>query len=428
MNSKIKKSWLSKIGKGIAVFAISLTALLILVLLLIQTESVQNYARKKIVAFLENKLETKVVIERLGVSFPKMLVLEGVYIADQTQDTLLAGRKLKVDIDLFKLLNNELQINEINLKGVTVKIKRQLPDTLFNYQFIIDAFSPQKEKPDKDTIPMKMAIEKIIIADTRVVFFDVLTGNDVDVYLGHLETNIRTFDPINLQFDVPRITLKGVRGKISQTSPLVITAVNTKPDPAKTNQQPQFLKLTNRKTELYDIDFAYSNEVSGISTAVKFKDMKISPEKFDLENNLISFKRIELNEFDGIININSKAESDVIKLTTQNNRELAMEYLPWELKAGLLRLNKSNIVFNDNTKPRQRSGMDYAHLDVRNLTLHADKLRLNKDTVTAKIVKGTLSESSGFVLQKIKCRSAIYQQGRAAEKPPVDYSRHRDQT
>ena len=129
--------------------------------------------------------------------------------------------------------------------------------------------------------------------------------------------------------------------------------------------------------------------------------MKISPDKFDLENNLISIKRIDLNELDGMVAMNSNAESDLIKLTTQNDRELAMEYLPWKFTVDVLRLNKNHFVFDDNTKPRVSSGIDYAHLDVRNLTLHADKFLLNRDTVTAKIVKGSMRESSGFVLQQL---------------------------
>jgi len=165
-----------------------------LVLILIQTAPVQNFARKKIVSFLENKLKTRVEIKRLDIDFPKMLVLEGVYIEDQTKDTLIAGNQLKVDIDMFKLIHSEIQINEINLNGITTKIKRQLPDTIFNYQFIADAFSSPKDTTVKeDTSTMKMAIEKIIVDKTRLVYFDVVTGNDVDIFLNHFDTRIKTF-------------------------------------------------------------------------------------------------------------------------------------------------------------------------------------------------------------------------------------------
>jgi aspartate carbamoyltransferase regulatory subunit len=125
----------------------------VLILIAIQTAPVQNFARGKIVSFLENKLKTRVEIKRLDIDFPKMLVLEGVYIEDKTKDTLIAGNQLKVDIDMVKLLHSEIQINEINLNQITGKIKRQLPDTIFNYQFIIDAFaSPQDTTVKTDTV------------------------------------------------------------------------------------------------------------------------------------------------------------------------------------------------------------------------------------------------------------------------------------
>ena len=184
VNVKKKRSLIAKIGRGFVIFLLSLIFLVILILLLIQTAPVQNFARGKIVTFLESKLQTNVEIKRLTIDFPKMLVLEGVLIEDKTRDTLLAGHQLKVDLDMMKLISSEIQINEINLNGVIVKLKRQLPDTAFNYQFIIDAFAPKTATTKKDTAAMKMAIDKIIVDDTRFVFFDIVTGNDVDRITG----------------------------------------------------------------------------------------------------------------------------------------------------------------------------------------------------------------------------------------------------
>jgi len=245
-----KRSVLAKIGRGFGIFLISLIALIVLVLILIQTAPVQNFARKKIVTFLGNKLKTRVEIRGLDIEFPKMLVLQGVYIEDRTRDTLVAGNQLKVDIDMFKLLSKEIQINEINLNGITTKIKRQLPDTTFNFQFIVDAFvsAPAKEPVKEDTTaPMKMAIDKIIIDKTRLVYLDVVTGNDVDIYLNHFDTRIDTFDPTNLRYDVPSIVINGVRGRVNQAKPMAVTAVVDNPDPSRKNEAPAFLNFTNKE-------------------------------------------------------------------------------------------------------------------------------------------------------------------------------------
>ena len=399
---KKKKPVWARILKGFGIFLLSLLGLIILILLLIQTAPVQDFARGKIVTFLENKLQTKVEIKRLDIDFPKMLVLEGVYIEDRTKDTLLAGHQLKVDIAMMKLLDNEIQINEINLNGITLKVKRQLPDTVFNYQFIIDAFATQPAQPaTTDTAAMKMAIEKIIIDKTRLVYFDVVTGNDVDVYLEHFDTDIDKFDPANLVYDVPSINLRGVRGKIKQTAPMELTVVNTNPAPAATNEKPQFIKFLNKEIKLKDIDVAYSNGVSALDTRFRFTDLNIFPETIDLEKSIIAIREIELNELDGNVTMNAPPKAEVVKLTTQTDAEVQTEYLPWKFTVGAVRFNNNNFVFNDNTKPRASRGMDYAHLNISDLTLHADNFLFNRDTIAANITSGSMREQSGFVLNEL---------------------------
>ncbi len=159
--------------------------------------------------------------------------------------------------------------------------------------------------------------------------------------------------------------------------------------------------MTNQETHLHDIDFAYTNEVSAVNTRFKFKDLKIFPANIDLEKSLIAIRKVELNELDGMVTLNSKGDSEVIKLTTQTDQKIETTYLPWKITVGDIRLNNNHFVFDDNTKPRQSSGMDYAHLGIRNLTLHANKFLFNRDTIVANIFKGAMRERSGFVLNAL---------------------------
>ncbi|AEE51592.1 translocation/assembly module TamB domain-containing protein [Haliscomenobacter hydrossis] len=400
--TKKNRPLLTKIGRGIIVFFFSIVLLLALLLLLLQTKPVQNFARKKIVAYLEQKLGTTLAIKRLDISFPKMLVLEGVYVEDQTKDTLLAGHQLKVDIDLFQLLNNRVQINEIVLKGITLKLKRPASDQPFNYQFIVDAFATEEENPSPDTSALIMAVDKLILDDTRLVFLDVLTGNDVDVYLGHAQLRIARIDANKLEYDVPQIDIRGLRGRVNQNTPLEITAVNTNPNPELVNEKPEYFKFTNQQTRLRDVDFAYSSEAAAINTNFTFKDLQVSPKTIDLEKNLIALHKLQLSDFTGRIDLNTQAEAELIKLTTQTDQELQTEYLPWKFTADLVRLHNSNLIYNDNTQVRQKSGMDYAHLNLQNLTLHGDDFLYNRDTIALRIRKGQMWEGSGFRLEQLQ--------------------------
>ncbi len=81
----------------------------------------------KVSNYLENKLGTQVDIGHIYINFPKKLELNDVFFADESKDTLIAGESLMVDINMFKLLKNTVEINELQLKGITAKINRTLP-------------------------------------------------------------------------------------------------------------------------------------------------------------------------------------------------------------------------------------------------------------------------------------------------------------
>ena len=409
-----KRTLISKIGRWFAWIFLSILFLIIILALLIQTQPVQNFAKKKIVSFLENKLHTRVEIQKLDIDFPKMLVLEGVYIEDQQKDTLLSGGQLKVDINMYKLLSNEIEINQIVLNNITAKIKRELPDTTFNFQFIIDAFASEESKPaSTDTAAMKISIDKIVVAKTRLVYKDVVTGNDVDVFLDHFETDISIFDPQRMRFDVPNISLKGVRGIIKQTKPLEVVAVNSNPDTLHTGEVPAFLRFTNDKTKLSDIHVSYSNAVSGLKTNIKFKDLLIEPRDIDMENSIIYLGNVELNDLDGFLEMNASTTSktEVIKITDEEKQQVNTSEMPWVFSVQNLKLNNNNFRFDDFTKPKQTRGMDYAHMGITDLTLHAENFVLNNDTIAVDITKGKMKEKSGFQLNTFQTKIEYTPQG-----------------
>src|SRR5450755_4397014 len=110
------------------IFRITITTVLVilgillLIIVLVQTGPVQNYGRRKIEAFLENKLHTKVRIGNLYIGFPSRIILKNIYLEDRRKDTLLFGGKIEADISMFKLLSKELRLNNLELDNITMKV------------------------------------------------------------------------------------------------------------------------------------------------------------------------------------------------------------------------------------------------------------------------------------------------------------------
>src|SRR4029078_786033 len=143
--------------------------------ILIQIPAVQNFAKNKIVAYLENKIKTKVSIGTLRIAFPKQIVLKDVYFEDQHKDTLLAGKELRVDIALLKLLSNEVNVDYLELNGIRTNIYRIKPDTAFNFEYIVNAFIGEQQKtptPTDTTSTLKFHLNRIVLKDILTTFKD----------------------------------------------------------------------------------------------------------------------------------------------------------------------------------------------------------------------------------------------------------------
>src|ERR1044071_5807795 len=97
-----KWTWRKIIIKTVKVLGytlLSIVVLLILIALAIQIPAVQNTIVEKAVSFVQKKIGTKVSLDHLSLSFPKAVVLEGIYLEDQKSDTLLYAGRLSIDTD-----------------------------------------------------------------------------------------------------------------------------------------------------------------------------------------------------------------------------------------------------------------------------------------------------------------------------------------
>ncbi|MEO6315672.1 MAG: translocation/assembly module TamB domain-containing protein [Chitinophagaceae bacterium] len=370
--------------------------LLALVIVLVQIPYIQNIARSKAQDFLSSKLKTKVVIGKLYVGFPQTVELGNIYIEDLQKDTLLSGRSLRVNINMWKLLHSEIAINKIELEGITAKIKRQLPDTSFNFQFIVDAFASKDVAAPaaKDTAALNISLNKLLLDKVRLVYNDVVSGNDVEVWIEHSNTAIDKLDPTHMQYDVPLIELKGVRARVYQNKPLQTPAENTAA--IKKSDDPNPLQLALKKIDLSDISLDYRNNISALYSTIQLGELKGDVRSFDLEKQIILLNQVQLNKTTAVVRIGKPATTEVLVKKVKPIADSAAA--GWRLEVANTSLSENNIRFDDDSKPRLARGMDFSHLNATKLTFEINNLRYNKDSIAGNITKGSMQEQSGFVL------------------------------
>ncbi|MEN2400804.1 translocation/assembly module TamB domain-containing protein [Flavobacterium sp. MC2016-06] len=375
---------------------VSVVALLLLLTILIQIPSIQNYAKDKAITYLHKKIKTKVSLDRIAINFPKEVVLEGFYFEDQKKDTLLSGEKLELDVDLFKLISSELEINSIALKNTTANISRN-KDGVFNFDYIIKAFESKEEKPaDPDAKPFKISVVKIDLDNIKFNFKDDLSKNDIRVKLTNFDTKFEKFDLDKMDFDIPNINLNGLKvilnqdlvEKIAEASVKTVDTISKRPD----------FKLKLNKISLSKIDILYDNKDSKLNSGLALGNLDLKVNKIDMKNQMLDFDTFQLKNLKGNLRLGAKDK----QIKTPNLDTTAIAQTGWKAKIQNVDIQNVAFKFDDmQSKPTQK-GIDYSHLDLNKFNLNAEKLYYSTDTISGNIKTFTVNDKSGLQIQSFK--------------------------
>lgn len=375
---------------------VSIIVLLLLLIVLIQVPSIQNYAKDKAITYLHDKIKTKVSLDHISIKFPKDIVLEGFYFEDQKKDTLLAGKRLELDVDLFTLVNRELEINSVSLENVNANISRN-KEGVFNFDYIIKAFESKEPKvEDPDSKPFKISVVKVNLDNVKFSFKDDFSKNDVKVNLTHFDTKFKEFDLDKMSFDIPNIKLDGLKLILDQDAVEKIAEVSVETVDTISKRKDFNLKLG--KISLSKIDIAYDNKDSKLDSGIKLGNLDLSVNKIDLNNQLLDFDTFELKNLKGNLRLGTKDK----QIKTPNLDSTAIKQAGWKVKLNDINIENVAFKFDDMQSKPVLKGIDYSHLDLDKLNFKAEKLYYGNDTISGNIKALTANDKSGLQIQSLK--------------------------
>lgn len=120
--------------------------------LLLRIPAVQNYVASKATSWLSEKLQTKVELKEISIDVLDHIIIRGLYIEDKNQDTLIYAGELQVNIGTLNPFTPSVRLKNIALSETNINISRTLPDSTYNYQFIIDAFAGSGDTTSDSTV------------------------------------------------------------------------------------------------------------------------------------------------------------------------------------------------------------------------------------------------------------------------------------
>lgn len=384
--------------------------LVILVVVWLNTQWGQNFVKNKAQDFLRDKLKTEVYIGRLGYGLPKFIVLEDVLFKDQAKDTLLAVKKLKVNINMLALISSRIEVSKLELVGVNAHIYRNAPDTTFNFGYIIDAFAgkktdePEDVKAANDSSTLTFDIEKVELADIRFRFDDYTGGSRFGLVLGKLDLKLKEFDPMKMKFHVGDLEIAGLHANM-------ITDVSYLPPKEKDTTASKPIQLAVDDLKLKDVSFTSDDVIGKMKMNYVVGNLHAKPKTFDLEKQIIEVEKLLLENTTAILWMgkNSNAPGKV----EETAREVAdtLNKGNWHIRVADINLANINFAMDNDNQPRQKQGIDYAHLNVKNLVLDAGAIVFTGDTISGDIKHITLTEQSGLDVKELRTNFAYHPQG-----------------
>ena len=386
-----------KILRGIVITIISIIILLILLVLSLRLPAVQNYVKDKLIVYLEEKIKTKVSLDRVYIGFPNSLVMENLYLKGQNIDTLLAVKKFDVGLDMWQLMSSKADITSIDLEGVRANIVRN-PQGKFNFDYIIDAFATS-EKEESASKPFIISLDKIKLKDIGLTFNDQQSKNDIKVYFKSFDTRVKTFDLQNNSYAVKDINLDGLKLKLKQDLIEEISKnVEEKVD-SLNQKKPMKLGLNGIKLTNFNID--YGDDNSKTFAKVLFKELSTKVNNIDLANNDYNVGNIYLKGANINANLFLPTENESSKknekpeVSTISAKEKAMKII-----LGKLILDDVKVAYNNTAVAPTRSGMDFNHLNFAKLNLEVRNFKMENNGFAGSVKSAEILEARGLNIQK----------------------------
>lgn len=365
--------------------------ILILLLFIIQTTTAKKFIRGKLEAYLIAKTHTKIHIAAINYRLPKWVELDGVFVQDRSGDTLLAGDKLRIDINMLALLKGQYMIKKVFLENVVVHISRKANTPDFNYQFLIDAFAGKSPQPQKKPAII-ISLNEIVIVHSAMKWHDIYGGTIMDTRIGSFHTTIDSLDIFSQKYVIRKaaiadmvfdLQIRNMPGK----TPLVII------DKQSPTELLPVIKI--KEAEITRSHIGFDGQNTGFQTVNEISEMRIkgflmnSAEIFSIERLALNNSSLLLNRKNVKILSHSKLQKDT-----------AQSRINYTVKHALL-LNNA-FAFNDLSVQRKGKGLDANHIQLRSLSGGLGGFAYSGSNLTLHVDSFSAREQNGFILDSLR--------------------------
>jgi hypothetical protein len=178
---------------------------MVLLWILVNTTSFQNWIVKRVTVKLSNDLHAKVSIRHVEFGLFNKMLLEGTLVLDKKNDTLLYAETAKVNITDWFFLKKNISLKYIGLDDAVINLNRN--DSTWNYQFLVDYFSSPAKKTDTSKNVIQLDLKTVELNRVRIYQKDEWIGRNMLASFNKLHFTTDVFDTKNKVIKINSVIL-----------------------------------------------------------------------------------------------------------------------------------------------------------------------------------------------------------------------------
>ncbi len=390
-------SILRKVFKWLAFLLLGLLLFFIILVIVIRTPWAQQKIVNQVTSFVAEKVDTRFEVQRLFLTFRGNVQIEGVYLEDQTKDTLVYINELEAGVSILPLIKGDINISRVDWDGLVANVNRG-QDSTFNFQFLIDAFAGESTndttKTETESELPHIGIGPINLSNFKVRYSDKIMGMDSRLSLGKFRLRSRDIDLNAMQINLHSVELANVSGEVEQW----LAMPDTEEEDTSSSPLP-FIAFD--KVALENINLSYKSIPDSIETTLRLGQFEITDTEVNLNEQDIAVDEITLKNTDLVALLPAPAPIDTTVTVIDTTPPTPFVWPDWKVKIDGIDLAENNIQFQMGQPIETPGQFNASDIKLEGFRLLADEIKLKDRKAHLQIKEFAFRDKSGFELDQL---------------------------
>jgi len=300
-------------------------------LLALKSPKVQTFVAQKITSALSERLDTKIDIGKVEITFFNRIYLENLYIEDRRPDTLAYIGSVEATFNYFQLFKKNISLNNLKVNDVFVHLHKSSGDLEYNFEKIFKVIPQSNDTIGKEN-DWKLKLNDIGLSKINFLMTDSLGGSIVEIKAPEILVNYKKFNLENLNMDLSYLDFKNPSISIQKFQ----ACFTKEPQPFSLNIPTQ---INGERLNIENGFFQFVNHLDTTNYKNKFAPKYIQLNDINLQVNNISIFADSIFSSINNLSFNEKSGFSIKRIKA----DLALSNQIFSLKNLALETRKSYV-------------------------------------------------------------------------------------